>query len=162
MYLQNFEIAVESRVQQVDEEKSWKGHQYQFCELFKNAWMKSATAANAESAFKATGIFPLNEDIIPSVAFEASETTNRPVPEMSASPTVGGDNIEPSTAPQTVITSAISEEPVADAGPDDDTEVTEPVASPSVPTTFADIVPLPIAVQRSNRPKPKRKTGDAY
>ena len=58
---------------------------YQFCGLFKSAWLKTSTPSNAESAFRATGIVPLNEDIIPPSAFEASETTNRPIAEMSAS-----------------------------------------------------------------------------
>lgn len=51
---------------------------YQFCALFKSSWLKCATVMNAESAFRSTGIFPLNEQIIPNDAYEASETTNQP------------------------------------------------------------------------------------
>ena len=51
---------------------------YQFCTLFKSAWLKCATVMNAESSFRSTGIFPLCEEVIPDDAYETLKTINQP------------------------------------------------------------------------------------
>ena len=63
-------------MQQMDETESRQSdHSLSILPLFKSAWMKTSTPANAESAFHSTGIYPLNADIFPVSAFDTSETT---------------------------------------------------------------------------------------
>ncbi|XP_011859495.1 PREDICTED: uncharacterized protein LOC105556986 [Vollenhovia emeryi] len=56
---------------------------YQFPVLFNQAWMKTSTAINAVSGFRATGIFPYNPNAIPNVAFAPSSISDRPQQENS-------------------------------------------------------------------------------
>ena len=49
--------------------------------LFGQAYMRAATAQNAISGFKNTGICPMNPEIFPDELFEPSETTNREIRE---------------------------------------------------------------------------------
>lgn len=47
--------------------------QLQFGELLTKSWGKSATAGNATSGFRATGIFPWNPDSVPDHAYTVSD-----------------------------------------------------------------------------------------
>jgi DDE superfamily endonuclease len=49
-----------------------------FFSILTPAWTKSCTVEIAQSGFRATGIFPLNRNIIPESAFAPSETSERP------------------------------------------------------------------------------------
>jgi len=53
-----------------------------FFSVFTPAWTKSCTVETAQSGFRATGIFPLNRNIIPDSAYAPSDTSERP-PETS-------------------------------------------------------------------------------
>ena len=53
---------------------------YDFGKLFSAAYHKTASMQIAVNSFKATGIYPLNRDAIPSTAYTPSETTNRTLP----------------------------------------------------------------------------------
>ena len=62
----------------------------EFFELFVPAWVKSATVETAQSGFRETGMFPVNDSAVPQHAFEPSLTTERPLQnqdEPAASPT---------------------------------------------------------------------------
>ena len=48
-----------------------------FFSVFTPAWTKSCTVETAQSGFRATGIFPLNRDIIPDSVYAPSETSER-------------------------------------------------------------------------------------
>ncbi|KAL2084770.1 hypothetical protein ACEWY4_020288 [Coilia grayii] len=52
----------------------------EFFAVFKRAWAKATTVENAQAGFRGTGMFPLNEDIIPETAFAHSKTTERVLP----------------------------------------------------------------------------------
>ena len=52
---------------------------YQVGEIFKEAYVKSATVSNTTKGFEATGIFPFNEDVFPEWIFIPSETTNNEI-----------------------------------------------------------------------------------
>ena len=48
-----------------------------FFRVFTAVWLKSVTVANAQGAFRGTGLFPVNLSAIPDHAFEPSSTTER-------------------------------------------------------------------------------------
>ena len=51
---------------------------YQVGYLIGKAWKKAASVGNAVSGFKATGIFPLNPNVIPNHLYSLSDTTSPP------------------------------------------------------------------------------------
>ena len=50
---------------------------YDFCSVFAESYMKSATMELAISGFRACGVYPLNSAAVPPNAFTASERTDR-------------------------------------------------------------------------------------
>jgi len=62
-----------------------------FFSVFTPAWTKSCSVEIAQSGFRATGIFPLNRDIIPDSAYAPSATSER-VETPSETSEVGSEN----------------------------------------------------------------------
>lgn len=52
-----------------------------FNKIFTRIWPKYITQTNITNGFKATGLHPLNPDVLPEDAFAPSIITERPVPE---------------------------------------------------------------------------------
>ncbi|KAL2095541.1 hypothetical protein ACEWY4_007689 [Coilia grayii] len=57
----------------------------EFFVVFSRAWAKAATVENAQAGFRATGMFPLNKNIIPEASYAPSKTTERAPPTTLAS-----------------------------------------------------------------------------
>lgn len=51
----------------------------EFFERFVPTWVKTASVETAQSGFRETGMFPVNDSLIPRHAFEPSLTTERPI-----------------------------------------------------------------------------------
>ena len=80
--------------------------------LIGNAWAKSATLDNAVNGFKATGIFPLNETVIPEHFFNISNTSSLTIDATDTSRTVNLSNHVPQIAQSSAVTASSQPEAV--------------------------------------------------
>ena len=65
--------------------------------VFNPAFQKCMSVANAQGAFRGSGLFPCNPNIIPEHAYAPSITTDRPAPTMNESATTSLPAVEPAS-----------------------------------------------------------------
>lgn len=139
---------------------------YQFPSLINTAWSKAATVQNGVSGFKACGIYPLNESIIPEYAFRYDEnesTTATTAPVLSAAATASSSltttppvvSEEISSAPELTTASQNQEITIRPSPLTAPVELENIAAIPS--TSFYDIQRIPTISHPTGRASSRKQ-----
>lgn len=116
----------------------------QFFSVFTEAWQKTATVENAQSGFRATGMFPVNRNVISADFFSPSATTERALQPLAPPMTITGGP-QPAGLQDAV--------PSTSTGRGQDEEAIQSTSSGRV--SFHDLIEVPRRERTTRKPRAK-------